>query len=421
MLNKVKREIRDRYYQKEISNIVVGKDSTDQYSNIKDAVQYASTIATEIKPAIVLITPGQYYEANPVEISDNVILYGMCGLKTYGTDKTLSPIISGSFTKTGNGISALIGLKIDANSGSNAIYVNTPNDWENINLYISDCMLTTHEDNSQVIQIDSGYINIDNSSIMHKNMCGTNIFASGSDVFIDCHKVTVGGDDDNCCLVCSGSTVSFSSNSSLRGYIAGALGAYIGVYNSWLVGEQAFPLTLIQLDSDSSLAVENSEINNDGGGGRFSSDGTYYIWGPVFRSDESIGSGSNDIPQSIDSNLYNDCYINKFNADLCTIVKTSSGNVNLSRQNRTCIINKSSGAATQVNLPVYTNCYLGQEHIILDGKGDANSNNITISGSGATINGTATKVITAPYGRLHVIYNGTQWNVLNSMTGSTVI
>lgn len=419
-LNKIRRNLRSNDFQESITDYVVGKNAKDPYSSITDALSAAGSVATLIKPVLVYVKPGQYYETGTIELPDNVILYGLGGIKQTNIDKSLLPSISGSFSKTGDGQTSIIGLKLQALSGSNTVYVNSTNDWTNENLLFSECVLTTDEDNDQVIEVDSGFVTFDNCTIIHKKTETRCIYATGSDTFIEATRTLVGTEDDSCVLINDGGTVSFY-HSSLRGYISGSNESWTGLYNSWLVGEAAAPLTLIQLDSDSTVAVESSEINNDAGGGRFSEDGTYYIMGPVWRSDSSLGSSNTDIPQTIDVNLYNDCYINKFNADLCTIVKTSSGDVNLTRQNRVCIINKTSGAATQVNLPSVTGSYLGQEHIILDGKGDANSNNITISGSGATINGDETKVIAAPYGRLHVIYNGTQWNVFNAMTGSTVI
>lgn len=73
------------------------------------------------------------------------------------------------------------------------------------------------------------------------------------------------------------------------------------------------------------------------------------------------------------------------------------------------IINKASGAAHAINLPATTN--VGTVVIGKDGKGDANTNNITLTPNGAnTIDGGSSVVITTSYGVAKVIWNGTQWN-----------
>lgn len=85
------------------------------------------------------------------------------------------------------------------------------------------------------------------------------------------------------------------------------------------------------------------------------------------------------------------------------------------------IIKKASGAATGVTLPKI-NASSPVMIDVVDGKGDAASNNITISGyGGETINGAATYVISAAYGAVRLVSNGTEWNVLatgiNSSSG----
>lgn len=72
------------------------------------------------------------------------------------------------------------------------------------------------------------------------------------------------------------------------------------------------------------------------------------------------------------------------------------------------VINKTVGAATTVNLS--STLQTGRVVIIKDGKGDANSNNITVQGNGKNIDGAASTVISTNYGVGRYIYNGTQWN-----------
>jgi hypothetical protein len=74
------------------------------------------------------------------------------------------------------------------------------------------------------------------------------------------------------------------------------------------------------------------------------------------------------------------------------------------------VTNLSSAGAVAVNLPASPTT--GLTYRIKDGKGDAASNNITITPAAGTIDGAATYVISTNFGRVDLIYNGTEWNVL---------
>lgn len=53
------------------------------------------------------------------------------------------------------------------------------------------------------------------------------------------------------------------------------------------------------------------------------------------------------------------------------------------------------------------------EIVVKDGKGDANTNNITVNTSSSqTIDGAASVIINTSYGRTRLYFNGTQWNVI---------
>jgi len=73
---------------------------------------------------------------------------------------------------------------------------------------------------------------------------------------------------------------------------------------------------------------------------------------------------------------------------------------------------KTVGQATTVILepPTLT---AGRSVIIKDGKGDAAANNITLLGNGYNIDGAATMPIALNYGAAEIIFNGTEWNVIN--------
>ena len=74
------------------------------------------------------------------------------------------------------------------------------------------------------------------------------------------------------------------------------------------------------------------------------------------------------------------------------------------------IVNKSSGSATSLTLP--SNPVTGMVYTIKDGKGDALSNNITITPSSGTIDGSSNLVIVANYASVNLVYNGTEWNII---------
>lgn len=88
----------------------------------------------------------------------------------------------------------------------------------------------------------------------------------------------------------------------------------------------------------------------------------------------------------------------------------NSGNLTATAHDYKIIINKGIGSVTTVTLP---SGIQGMEMIIKDGKGDANSNNITINTSGGqTIDGSTSQVINTAYGSITVYFNGVQWNTI---------
>lgn len=90
-----------------------------------------------------------------------------------------------------------------------------------------------------------------------------------------------------------------------------------------------------------------------------------------------------------------------------TRVVTAAGAVTVTATDEVVVVNKTVGAATTVNLPAGVT---KRVYVIKDGKGDAAANNITITPAAGTIDGAATLVINANYGRATVLYNGTEWN-----------
>lgn len=74
------------------------------------------------------------------------------------------------------------------------------------------------------------------------------------------------------------------------------------------------------------------------------------------------------------------------------------------------VVNLTTPGAVAVNLPATP--ATGLTYIIKDGKGDAAANNITITPAAGNIDGAATLVIAANFGRAMLTYNGTEWNVI---------
>lgn len=74
------------------------------------------------------------------------------------------------------------------------------------------------------------------------------------------------------------------------------------------------------------------------------------------------------------------------------------------------VVNKTTGAATTVNLP--SSPATGLSFIIKDGKGDANTNNITLTPAAGNIDNSTTYVMTTNLSSKTIVYNGTQWNVI---------
>lgn len=94
-----------------------------------------------------------------------------------------------------------------------------------------------------------------------------------------------------------------------------------------------------------------------------------------------------------------------------TLEKTGSGDVAAADLTNISVIlvNKTSGAATGITLPAMQ--YTGQAVLIVDAKGDAATNNITITPASGNINGSGTYVISENYGSVCLVWDGTNFTV----------
>lgn len=94
-------------------------------------------------------------------------------------------------------------------------------------------------------------------------------------------------------------------------------------------------------------------------------------------------------------------------------VQTAAGDVAMGNAG-VCVVNKTSGAATAVTLTARAK--KGMFAFVKDGKGDAATNNITVSPDGTsnntTIDGGSSFVISVNYGAAMFFHNGTEWNMI---------
>ena len=88
-------------------------------------------------------------------------------------------------------------------------------------------------------------------------------------------------------------------------------------------------------------------------------------------------------------------------------VVTAAGSVTVTSDDYLVIVNKTVGAATTVNLP---SVWRGRTFVIKDGKGDAATNNITITPASGTIDGAAGKTLNSNYQSATLVFNGSEWN-----------
>ena len=93
-----------------------------------------------------------------------------------------------------------------------------------------------------------------------------------------------------------------------------------------------------------------------------------------------------------------------------TRVHTAAGAVTVAADDCIIVVNKTSGAATTVNLP--SSPATGRVVVIKDGKADANTNNITLTPASGNIDGAATFVINVNRASITCVYNGSEWSII---------
>lgn len=91
-------------------------------------------------------------------------------------------------------------------------------------------------------------------------------------------------------------------------------------------------------------------------------------------------------------------------------VVTAAGAITMATTDNVVIVNKTVGAATTVNLVGSPTTWTS--FTIKDGKGDAGTNNITITPAAGTIDGASTYVMGTNYQSATVVYSGSEWSVI---------
>jgi hypothetical protein len=84
-------------------------------------------------------------------------------------------------------------------------------------------------------------------------------------------------------------------------------------------------------------------------------------------------------------------------------------------------VNKASGSATTINLP--TNPTVWAQYIIKDGKGDAGTNNITVTSPGGAVDGFTSITLDSNFQAISLEYTGSLWRITGNYTtyGTTTI
>ena len=92
------------------------------------------------------------------------------------------------------------------------------------------------------------------------------------------------------------------------------------------------------------------------------------------------------------------------------VVVTTGATASFAAGQTVVIVRKASGSATAITLPTTPVNWVTYQ--VKDGKGDAATNNITVSPASGTVDGAASIAINNNYQGLSFVYDGTSWNVV---------
>jgi hypothetical protein len=386
------------------TQFVVGKDPWDCYSSIKTAVDAAGLVATDATPVRVFVKPGTYTEPVDIDIPANVWIYAEGGspyYAEYGTGyKTLTTFVIGKFTKTTVGMAGISGIQI------NGVSTNSLLDSSDGNLIISNAVFENGSSPSMV-NISGGTVYFDSSHINSMSDL-TALTITGGSVY--CEGTRIGSSASNSgtapAIVTQNAGSVLLQQCSIWGQTL-MTGTGTATITKSLLSKNSATLATLDLSAGNTALIESSQIYQNSSGPAFSATGIFKIDALFNRT-----YGSKIPIPPTGATLY-PTYVDLSNCNARTLVYTTDAVLNVITQQKIIIVNQATDVATSINLPAAP--LLGEEHIIIDGKPSATARNITVSGNGKNIEGSASVVIAVDRGKLHVVYNGTEWNIISSV------
>jgi len=123
------------------------------------------------------------------------------------------------------------------------------------------------------------------------------------------------------------------------------------------------------------------------------------------------GSGNNTLAGALTT--VSGAFLTSSGRRVATRSQTTGTSGTITTADEVVIINKGTGSATPLSLNSTTN--IGRTVTVKDGKGDAATNNITITPTSGLIDGASTYVINTAYGAVRLVFDGTNWQVISKI------
>lgn len=325
------------------------------------------------------------------------------------TTTSIGPIVAiGGNICGGNdasvGTSVLIGQGI-ASGGSSPISIET-------SVVIGDlaAYTITSLSNSVLIGDDAGI-----SAVILTRSIGIGTLALGSNISTPSSDIIgIGYGSGNGCsqnqnIVLLGSNSNPSAYNSTSEFCVGSEGNPITQWWLGAGGNPAFTAVNVNVSptnvfgtnhAGATLAITGGAATGNANGGSI-----------LFKTSTVLGTGSTLQTQITAVGIDSKQRLQTYSGRIRSIrVVTAAGAVTVTTTDDVIIVNKGTGAATTVNL--MASPASGTRLTIKDGKGDAATNNMTITPNAGNIDGAGTFVMNTNYQSNDFIYNGTQWNVV---------
>lgn len=123
-----------------------------------------------------------------------------------------------------------------------------------------------------------------------------------------------------------------------------------------------------------------------------------YLTGTAFRDGQSVGSIT---PQAL----------RDFIVTVVPAGQTLTSGASVAMTATLLLVNKTSGSATAVTLPSSPVTFT-QTYTVKDQKGDAGTNNITVTPSSGLIDGQSSFVMNVNYEAVSFVFDGANWSVI---------